>query len=77
MQTQSFCSRYYKKLYRFCTSFFQGFLHLIGAEENPYDKDVRRIFNRTDNEALSEDFEKINNDFISAFKKYEKQFPYE
>jgi hypothetical protein len=77
MQTQSSCSRYFKKLRQLCSSFFQGFLHLIGAEENPYEKDVQKILNRTNNEALREDFEKINGDFIKAFNKYKNQFPYE
>lgn len=75
MQTQTFRSRYFEKLRQLGKSFIQGFLHIIGAGENPFDKDVERIFNRTDHEALRGDFEKVNNDFIKAFNRYENQLP--
>jgi hypothetical protein len=75
MQTQTFRSRSFEKLRQLGNSFIQGFLHIIGAEENPYEKDVQKIFNRTNNEKLKEDFEKVNKDFIKAFNKYKNQYP--
>lgn len=75
MQTQTFRSRYSIKLRQFGTIFIQGFLHLIGAGENPFDKDVEKIFNRTDQEALRGDIEKVSNDFVKAFNKYKNQLP--
>jgi hypothetical protein len=68
-------SRFLNKLSWLRKSFVQGFLHLVGAEENPFDKDVERIFNRTNNDALNEDFRKISIDMANAFKKYRNQLP--
>lgn len=65
----------FSKLYRLRKSFFQGVLHLLGSAENPYDREVEKIFKRTNHEALRGDFEKVNNDFINAFKRYKSQLP--
>ena len=61
--------------YHLWRSFLQGFLFFFRAYDNPYEKRVKNIVNKTAAEALWEDFLRISMDFKNAFEKHKNQLP--